>query len=199
MKGGYLYTLIFMLILCVVLTAALALANAYFQPVIRGNADLAVKKAVLDAFGLDVTGTPAEIEQLFSQRVKPTTAANNLPIFVRNDAAGQIDGIAVPFSGPGLWGTIRGYLAVTRDQRTVLGLVFTSQNETPGLGGRIEEPAFRDQFRGLAIGTEGPLAYGSGNGSGIDAIAGATATSRSVLKILNQLIEQVLPDLGVSR
>ena len=53
-------------------------------------------------------------------------------------------------------------------------------NETEGLGARVLEKAFRDQF----IGKSAPVSYGDG----IDAISGATITSNAVLKAVNQAL-----------
>ncbi len=61
-----------------------------------------------------------------------------------------IDGIeyfAVEQSGPGLWGTITIILAASADG-VIRGIEIVSQNETPGLGGRIDEPVFKKQFVG---------------------------------------------------
>lgn len=195
MKGGYLYTILFMLILSIVLTTILALANNSFLPIIRNNKDNALKKAVLEAFGEQTGDTPAEIESVFAQKIRAKTIENGTLYFLVD--GGQVNGVAVPFIGSGLWGTIRGYLAVTPAKDKILGLVFTAQNETPGLGGRIDEPAYRDQFRGLAIALGTPLAYGPGGDSQLDAIAGATQTSGAVLRIVNQLKDDVLPGLEV--
>ena len=49
--------------------------------------------------------------------------------------------------GPGLWGSIEGYVAISKDYSTILGLTFITQSETPGLGGRIGEEEYLSQFR----------------------------------------------------
>jgi Na+-transporting NADH:ubiquinone oxidoreductase subunit C len=196
MKNSYLYTVLFMLLLSVVLSAALGFTNHYYKPVIEANETRADKKAILDALALDTSGTSADIEDRFSRYVS-LIESDDRRIYARLDDTGAVDGYAVPFTGAGLWGAIQGYLAVSKDLKTTLGVVFTDQNETPGLGGRIDETAFRDQFRGLDIGTGAALAYGSAGGGKIDAIAGATSTSVAVLTILNRLIEQDLPGLEV--
>jgi Na+-transporting NADH:ubiquinone oxidoreductase subunit C len=196
MKDSYWFTVLFILLLSVVLSAALGFTNHYYKPVIEANEARAEKKAILDALALDTTGTPEEIETNFTRYVS-LIEQDERRIYARLDDAGAVDGYAVPFSGAGLWGAIHGYLAVTADFKTILGVVFTEQNETPGLGGRIDEVAFRDQFRGLDIGSGSALTYGAASGGKIDAIAGATSTSVAVLTILNRLIEQDLPELGV--
>ncbi len=193
---NYAYTVAFILVVSIIFTAILAAANAAALPMIEENALLAERRAILDVFALDTSGSAPAVFSRFDQSIR-TAKAGDLTIYAQVDASGQVQGYAVPFAGPGLWGTIEGYLGISPDRTKILGLVFTQQNETPGLGGRIEEPLFRDQFRGLAIQPGTGLAFGEHNGQVIDAITGATATSNSVLKILNQLIDQTVSQLEV--
>jgi len=105
--------------------------------------------------------------------------------------------IALFFSGSGLWGEIDGFLAVSDDMKTLKGLVFTEQSETPGLGGRIDELWFREQFRGVKLdSTEGDLIkYKPEPGGDVDAISGATSTSKAVLNILNPFLKEKIDEL----
>lgn len=118
-------------------------------------------------------------------------------------------GIALPVRGTGFWDLIEGRLALSPDLKTITGLVFLAQKETPGLGGRIMEPAFTDQFSREARRRAGldplraepptapdrPFLYiGRGTPTGpadprydrsVDAITGATQTSLAVERFLN--------------
>ncbi|HPD80585.1 MAG TPA: FMN-binding protein [Spirochaetales bacterium] len=102
-----------------------------------------------------------------------------------------IDGIeyfAVEQSGPGLWGTITIILAASADG-VIRGIEIVSQNETPGLGGRIDEPVFKKQFVGkktinwkitVRSGSEASAPQNSAAnaipGTGTGAAAGTTST-----------------------
>ena len=196
MKSGYVYTIVFMFIVSAVFTFILAGANEFLLPRIQENERLAERKSLLQVFDLDQGGTSDEVFARFDTNIKATTSGG-IDLYTQVDATGSVLGYAVPFTGAGLWGTIRGYLGVSADLQTVLGLVFTSQNETPGLGGRIEEPAYRDQYRKLAIVLGQPLAYGEAGGGKLDAITGATLTSNAVLKILNTLLTETVGKLEV--
>lgn len=195
MKKSYLYTIAFMLVLSLILVSALALANAAFAPIIADNLILAEKRAVLDALGLDATGSPAQIETQFNDQIKlaRNNAGQTFHVQVQED--GTPSGLVIPFTGAGLWGKIRGFVAVTPDRGTLLGLVFVEQNETPGLGGRIDEAQFRDRFRGLELVDGVPLAYSAPEYDQLDAIVGATSSSRAVLQILNEFIDEQLPGI----
>lgn len=183
MKKGYLYTIVFMALVSIVLTSILAVSNAAFLPAIKSNTLKAQKIALLDAFGV-VSQDP---EEYFDAHVKEKDFGSLRGFEIEGD----LEAYALPFEGAGLWGTIRGYLALSEDLSTIIGITFTEQNETPGLGGRIEEAQFRDQFRQMEL---KPLRY---EGE-LQAITGATQTSASVLRIINNFYENVLPKLEVN-
>ena len=52
--------------------------------------------------------------------------------------------VAFEISGSGLWGPIRGIVAVLPDMKTIKGITIIYQEETPGLGGRIGEDGRKD-------------------------------------------------------
>jgi len=131
----------------------------------------------------------------FDSQIRPDTQ-QDLPIYSWFGADGGTKGYAIPFSGAGLWGTIRGYLAVSADLKTVLGLTFVEQNETPGLGGRIDEPQFKEQFRGLPIAQGDAIRYGQNQGVQLDAVTGATQTSSAILRILNSALDDFFAGEG---
>ena len=99
---------------------------------------------------------------------------------------------AVPFDGAALWGALRGYLGVNADLTETTGLVFTYQNETPGLGGRIDEDWYKAQFRGLPISKGSNLAYGAFDSYKLDAVTGATQTSSAVLRTVNKALNETV-------
>ena len=195
MKSGYVYTLVFMLVLSVVFGGVLAGANAWLRPRIEGNEAYAEMRSVLYALGLDDSGSNEDISRRFDEQISEETVSGIAVYAWRQN--GTVRGYAVPFTGAGLWGTIRGFLAVSPDLGTVLGLTFVEQNETPGLGGRIDEAFYKEQFRGVQIDPESGFAYGAAGGGQLDAIAGATSTSRAVLQILNELLQDTLAEWEV--
>jgi Na+-transporting NADH:ubiquinone oxidoreductase subunit C len=99
------------------------------------------------------------------------------------------------FRGLGFWGPVEGILAIRPDLSRTVGIVILEQSETPGLGGRIAEPVFTEQFRrGLTVSPNprGPyLRLGSAGtpdpeGRQVDAVTGATQTSMAMERVLNQ-------------
>ncbi|MDC7246170.1 MAG: FMN-binding protein, partial [Sphaerochaetaceae bacterium] len=91
-------------------------------------------------------------------------------------------------TGAGLWGPITIVVGFV-DESTLSGVSILSQNETPGLGARIEEPWFTAQFSGKS----GPFTFvEEGTASAddeIDSITGATRTSQAFRTIINSVID----------
>ena len=103
-------------------------------------------------------------------------------------------GIAVmPIYGAGLWGPVWGYVAFQPDHYTIAGAYFDHESETPGLGAKIKDEAwFREKFVGKTVdfGKEllfnlGKNAEESGAENTVDAITGATMTSKGLNEALN--------------
>jgi Na+-transporting NADH:ubiquinone oxidoreductase subunit C len=197
MKSGYVYTIIFMLIVSAVFTLVLAGANELFLPKIEQNELLDERLAILYVFDIDQSGSADEVLDRFDKYVAEKEMAD-IKLYEYKSESGSTEAYAVPFSGAGLWGSINGYMAVSPDLTKITGVVFTEHSETPGLGGRIDELAYREQFRGISINAETKLAYGDDGGGRIDAITGATSTSNAVLKILNNLLDGTIYKLEVT-
>lgn len=196
MRDSYRYTILFMLIVAVVFTGVLATTNVLLKPAMASQAAAARERALLNAFDLLDEGSNEEVAARFAERVE-RRVVDEVELYQRLSERGEVDAYAVPFGGAGLWGSIEGYLAVSADFREVIGLTFTAQNETPGLGGRIDEPPYRNQFRGLAIAPGQAIRYGDNDGTRLDAVTGATLSSNAVLRILNEVLTDLLPELEV--
>ncbi len=114
---------------------------------------------------------------------------NYAQIYILRD--GENVSLAIlPIAGAGYQGPIQGMLAIHGDMNTIAGLAITEQMETPGLGGRIEEPAWLAQFPGTKIrDPSGKLRFTIQRGSSnneyeVDGITGATRTSNAMTKII---------------
>jgi Na+-transporting NADH:ubiquinone oxidoreductase subunit C len=111
--------------------------------------------------------------------------------FVR-DAADKIEQVVLPVYGKGLWSTMYGYLAIKNDLRTIQGLTFYEHGETPGLGGEVENPMWKEQWQDLYLfGEEGTPQAGVAKGAApadseylVDGLSGATITARGVTNLV---------------
>lgn len=111
--------------------------------------------------------------------------------------------IVSKFSGKALWGTVNGIIAMDKELKTIIGVDIISHNETPGLGGRIEEDGFLDQFKGEILKDNMVrVMQGSGNGNFdptdgiVDGVVGATRTSDSMQVMINQKITDLKKEAG---
>ncbi|MBN1624251.1 MAG: FMN-binding protein [Clostridia bacterium] len=185
MKKGYIYTIVFIVAVSVVFSGVLAVVNAVYKNKIEINELAAEKVSILYSMGIEAENAVAAFDEKVTQK---DIGEISLYSAVNDDG---IEVYSIPFEGSGLWGTIRGYVSVDVNLSTITGIAFTEQNETPGLGGRIEEEWYKEQFRGISI--DNALVYGED--TGIDAITGATSTSNAVLQIMNNFINTTLKEL----
>jgi Na+-transporting NADH:ubiquinone oxidoreductase subunit C len=116
--------------------------------------------------------------------------------YVIRGTDGNIDQLVLPVHGKGLWSTLYGFLAIDRDGRTVRGITFYKHGETPGLGGEVDNPAWKAQWsRKIAVEESGSPIIDVVKGTvrpdspeaqhQIDGLSGATITSTGVEKLVN--------------
>jgi electron transport complex protein RnfG len=107
------------------------------------------------------------------------------------DSSGTVVGYALPAQGNGYQGVIKLMVGLRPDLSEITGISVLEQVETPGLGGRISEDSFQEQFRGNkpAIGYVKNKA--PDKPTDIQAITGATISSRSVVSIINRNIKSL--------
>lgn len=111
----------------------------------------------------------------------------------------ELKGIGFRFNGLGFWAPIEGILALTPDLQKTLDIFILRQQETPGLGGRIEEDIFTGAFedgldvskpqkgsKWIEISTTPPPSDSPLKSRHVDAITGATQTCIAMERILNQ-------------
>lgn len=121
---------------------------------------------------------------------------DNLPLYIC-----QINGATkyvIPLSGKGLWGSIWGYIALNKDGNTVFGAYFGHQSETAGLGARISDLDFQEQFKGKKVMSDnGTIALKVVKKGQVkepdfecDGISGATLTMNGVTAMFTECIAQ---------
>ena len=126
-----------------------------------------------------------------------------LPIIVINNGKEIVN--VLPLQGAGLWGPIWGYIGMSNDYQTVVGVVFDHKSETPGLGAEITTEGFRSQFQGKTIFSDGKFVSVDVVKGGIanlaadlqkhsvDAISGGTITSQGVNNMIENVLRSYLP------
>ena len=108
---------------------------------------------------------------------------------------GQLNTVILPVRGYGLWGILYGYLAISSDLNTIVGLEFYEHKETPGLGAEVDNPKWKALWRGKKIYDENgeiliKVVKGKVDNSNdmstyeVDGLSGATLTSNGVSNLL---------------
>ena len=101
---------------------------------------------------------------------------------------GKANSIAFEASGKGFAGDIGVMVGINIDDDKIIGAAVTTHSETPGLGANAKDkPDFTAQFKGLPA--EGPVNV-TGDGGKINAMAGATITSRGVCATVTKALEE---------
>jgi Na+-transporting NADH:ubiquinone oxidoreductase subunit C len=109
---------------------------------------------------------------------------------------GLLQKIVLPIRGYGLWSTLYGFLVLEGDASTVIGLAYYDQKETPGLGGEVDNPAWKALWPGKQVFDEqGAVAIDIVKGGvdkaapeavhQVDGLSGATLTSNGVENMLH--------------
>jgi len=162
---------------------------------------------VLCAFFLSLAAALAEKKTKANAKEKIKTAIVNLAkeaviikeikiddeiIYNLLDKFDNSIGYAFSAQGQGYQGKIK-LLAVANPSLGFLaGIEVVESLETPGLGAKIQESAFKEQFNKLSILNEIELLKQEPTkGSQIKAITGATVSSRAVVNILNKRLEKL--------
>ena len=183
---------------CALLLTAVA---SFTRPYQQANASADRKRNILNVLQVsypeDVSSE--KLVEIFEANVQAETQ-NEIELYRYVPAPGSESSatVAVHFEGPGLWGPIKGFLALDTDMRTIRGITFYEQEETPGLGGEITSASFRNAFVGKEIvdasGEPGLIIKGGGEQNAVnevDAISGATMTCDKVEELLNTVIEKI--------
>lgn len=192
-KKQILYPVFFMILVTVIFTSGLAIINYLTIDRISELESLKTKKSILYAANIDSNDDNAG--NLYNEYITPIDSLDFTDVYMA-EKDNQIVAYIYEFSGPGLWGTITGYVALNPELNEIIGVDFLSHSETPGLGGRISEDWYKEQFRSLSLeNREGNfVSYSPAPDSNVDAVTGATLTSESVRKIFNQTIEEFIKE-----
>ena len=182
----------FTILITVVFVAPISFVYLLTKGQVALNEEVFLKKAVLAAAGIPVPPVNEEVVSGFAARAEEVASGGAAPAYyrIRSEAGGEPAGYVFIRSGPGLWGEITATVGFDAGLTALTGVDFLKQSETPGLGARISEGWFKEQFRGK----KGPFTtVGEGEPASenqFDAITGASITSNAVMSILNSTINQ---------
>lgn len=198
MKKSFAYPIIFMSLITAIYTFLLAFLDYSTAQQIDFLANTDLQKKILYVFDIPVESEePEKIDKQFQERIEIQEIDGEKVYLLEEN--GEIKAYAYPVGGAGLWGSIEAYVGISADYSTIVGVEFISHSETPGLGGRIDEEWYKDQFRGVDIkdSKDEYIIYSPAPGANVDAITGATSTSQAVRDILNEDIEKIIEEKKV--
>ncbi len=111
---------------------------------------------------------------------------------VKNENSEEL-GYALVYEGNGFQGKIRLICGLSKDLEKILALEILEQVETPGLGTVITEPRYTEQFINLQTTPTIEIVKGvePSKSTEVQAITGATISSKAVVAIINNGIEQM--------
>ena len=220
MKDSRTYTLVYATVLGVACAFLLSLARDLTATARDANARAEEVRHILGVLKVSYPkdAPSSDLVGIFEANVtKEERAGTTLYKYspAQSEGTAARTAFAIPFSGPGLWGTIKGFLALESDMQTIRGVTFHEQEETPGLGGEIAtacscvgQPGaecaawFRHQFKGKRItdvsGRPGihirPGRSAERGPNEVDGITGATMTCSKVEAMLNTAIGRIVEE-----
>jgi electron transport complex protein RnfG len=137
------------------------------KAVLSGYDNDPIKERIKLVMGKDEEGNPTEMVVFPAKKGGETLA------------------IAYSASAKGYHDLIEVMVGVGPDGK-LTGISIMSHTETPGLGARIVEPEFTDQFEGLDLDTTKL----SAEGGSVDTLSGATFSTTGVIAAVSAALEQ---------
>lgn len=154
------------------------------DPMIQANKEKELKEAIF------VVLPEAKDYKLLEKKVGQET----IVVYEGIDGEGKPVGLAFKADGGGFQGNIGVMVGLGLDYLKLKGIKILDQVETPGLGNRIGEPEFENQFKGIDITPK--VEYIKNRKpekpNQIQSITGATISSDAVVKNINNAVQKVL-------
>ena len=186
-----------------------AMAYEVTAPIIAEGRRIATEKAVLQV----VPGAVAKRDFILGPKgLVPKDQAEGQEadaggeiIYAAYDAQGQLKGLAIMGAGNGYAGPVEVMFAYDPDRQAIVGSKVQKSNETPGFGDKLDtDPTFLKNFVALdaRLNAEGtalanPIVTVKHGAKAepwqIDAISGATISSRAMGKAANQAAQRAVP------
>lgn len=163
-----------LVVICFVVTAGLALTNAATKTAIE-------KQNAADAEASRMVALPDATS--FQKSTKSD-------VCYVGQKDGQTVGYVFTTKASSYGGQIEVMTGISKDGK-ITGVVLTSTNDTPGLGLNAQNASFRDQYKQAVPANGFTVVKGGNAGDGeINALTGATITSRGVTNAVNEAITE---------
>lgn len=205
------YTIIYASVMVIIVAFLLAFVSSALKSKQEDNVQNDTKGQILTALNMDIQAPGYNVSKEFEQVKDMLWAKGQLVPYEGNFLSSygaaikngelhvfvaEVNGetkYVLPVTGRGLWGGLWGYIALNADKKTVFGTYFYHESETAGLGARIGERWFQEQFNGKPVfagDNQGEVALSvvkagaSKSEIEINGVTGATLTSNGVSNML---------------
>jgi electron transport complex protein RnfG len=184
------------------------LAYQVTKPMIAENQRIAIERALF----IVVPGAVSRRDfVLTAERIVPAAVEetnDGTRLYAGYDGDGRLVGIALEAAAQGYQDVIRVLYGYDPACRCIRGIEVLKMAETPGIGDKIaKDPAFKQNFAALDVGLDAAgnalanpivaVRHGSKTEPWqVDAIAGATISSKAVARMLNDSAAATLPSLS---
>jgi len=119
-------------------------------------------------------------------RFKLKDGGREIDFFI-GEFEGKRNTVAFENAGKGFGGAMGVMVAIDMENDQIRGIGITTHSETPGVGSRVKtDPSFRRQFKGISVDAAFKI---KAEGGDIDAISGATVSSKGVADTVMESVE----------
>ena len=186
-RDNYLIQAWLCIVLALVFGFALAGVQAALGPVIAANKVNETKNRVPElVLGPDAAHTQSLTIEPRTLTIDKKGGKKFYTVYEASFPDGRRAGWVTKLSGQGYADRIELLLGLDADAQSITGLFILDQKETPGLGNKISEPVWCEQFTHKSTDKAlGVVKGGTASGNEINAVSGATISSKSVVSIIN--------------
>ncbi len=171
-----------LVVICLVASALLAFTYVPTNEQLKENYKLA-RVATLN----EVIPSASQFDPVYGTEVINEDGDLEILYYKAKDESGNLLGYAFFKQQTGAQGIIEIAGGVDASFNEVTGMGIMAHSETPGLGSKITEPWFKDQFKNVAV---ADLSLSKSGGS-IDSITGATISSQAVVDALSSEVDYI--------
>lgn len=167
-----------LLLICAIVAALLAGVNMVTEPIIAAN-----NQKTFEASMAEVLPGSKSFDEIDCSAFTPSESGVKVDSVYASDSGFVVTAIC----SEGYGGDISVMTGITKDLE-IKQVKIMSMSETPGLGAKSTEPEFLDQYKDLTKGIQ-VIKNSTPSGNEVEAISGATITSKAVTKAVNTALE----------
>jgi Na+-transporting NADH:ubiquinone oxidoreductase subunit C len=180
----YISMFLFVLILGIVASSILIGMDTLTADRIEANEEIDLRLTVLNVF--EIPYDMSQVNEVYESEISIETI-DGMDFYMA--PSGEV---GFHIEGSGVWGPIIGFMALDEEFETIKNVAILQQEETPGLGGVVAEEAYLAQFEGVKVIPNIEINQDSGPNkeNEVDAITGATRTSKAFEEIINNAVNR---------